>query len=111
MKVHYIGGRLYLVANKLANFSRTGIGNGEHLNELGILNSVDLGSSETGIKVNTPVSAEPYEGLAGNNDATPNKSPFLGANVFVVEVLTQIVTEEDGPCNGKGPDVGMEVER
>ena len=55
--------------------------------------------------------AEPDEGLDGDDGAGPDKGPFLAVDVLIVEFLVEVVAEEDGPDDGKGPDIGVEVER
>lgn len=55
--------------------------------------------------------AEPSEGLESDDSADPDNCPFLGANVLSVELGAQVKGEEDGPDNGKGPNVGVKVER
>lgn len=60
---------------------------------------------ELGSDVDTPVGAQPDERLDGDDGTAPHDGPFLGSNVLVVEVLVGIKIEEDGPDDGKGPDV------
>ena len=102
-----IRGEPYLVADQLADLARASVGNGENLDQLGILNTGSLGSLESGLEVDAPVGAQPDEGLGGNDGTAKDKSPFLSADVFVVELGGQVVPQEDGPNDGKRPDVGV----
>lgn len=101
----------YLVTEQLANFGRAGVGNGNNLDLLSILDVLDLLRLEDGLEGNAPVRAEPEKGLDGDDGANPDKSPFRRADVLLVELRAEKVTNEDGPDDGKGPDVGMEVQR
>lgn len=49
--------------------------------------------------------------MEGEDTAGEDEGPFLTLNVLVVAFLREVEAEEDGPEDGKGPDVGMEEER
>lgn len=101
----------HLVANQLANLGRPGVGDGNDLDQLRILNVLGLGGLEASLKANAPVGAEPCQGLEGDDGTTPEDGPFLCANVLLVEVGRQVEGQEDGPDDGERPDVGVEVKR
>lgn len=93
------------------DLGRTGIGNGVDLDELGIVDGFGARGGEAGGEVDTPVGREPEEGLDGDDEGTPDKGPLLATEVLVVELRGQVVAEKDGPDKGKGPDVGVQVQR
>lgn len=53
---------------------------------------------------------QPDQTLRGDYCSAPNEGPFLAANVLVVEILRQIVSQEDGPDDDERPHVGMQGE-
>ena len=57
------------------------------------------------------MSAQPNQRLNRDDRANPDKSPFGGADVFLVEFGREEISKENGPNNGKGPDVCAELER
>lgn len=104
--------KTYLVPQQLADFAGAGVRNGNNLDQLSVLNILvlDLGRRESRIQTDAPVRAQPNKRLEGDDGPAPDKGPFGGANVLFVEIRGQIVPQEDGPKNGKRPNVGVEVE-
>lgn len=51
--------------------------------------------------------AQPDQTLRGDYRSAPNEGPFLPANVLIVEILREIVSQEDGPDDDERPHVGM----
>ncbi len=54
--------------------------------------------------------AQPEQTLRRYDCSTPNKGPFLAPDVFCIQILREIVSKEDGPDDGEGPNVSVEVE-
>lgn len=100
----------YLVAQDGANLGGAGVGRGDDLDELGILEPLGLGGSEDGLEIDAPVGAQPHETLQRDNGGTPDECPLRGRDVLVVEFGGVVVTGEDGPYYGERPDVGVEVD-
>lgn len=107
---HGIREKAYLVAQNLADLGGSSVGDGNNLDQFGILDLVDLGRLEASLDVDAPVGAEPEESLNREDGAREDEGPLLTTNVGVVEFLIEIVTEEDRPDDRKGPEVGMQIE-
>lgn len=100
----------HLVANQLDNRGGSGVGDGNNLDQLGIVNVLGLGRPELALEVDAPVGAQPEQRLDAEDGAAPHKGPLLGANVLLVEFIGEVVAEEDGPGDGERPHVGVQVE-
>lgn len=55
--------------------------------------------------------AQPKQALYRDDGSAPDKGPFRTSDVFIIKVWGEEVSQEDGPDDCKGPDVGMQVER
>jgi len=105
------GKRDYLVAHELADIRGAGICDGNDLDKLSIVDGACPLGREGGSKVDTPVCAEPNQGLDCDDCAEPDKGPLWRVDVFFVELAAEIEAQEDGPYYREGPDVGVTLER
>ena len=55
--------------------------------------------------------AQPEQTLDSDDEACPHHRPFLRTDIFLVQRRGEIIVEEDGPDDGKRPDVGVEIDR
>lgn len=100
----------YLVSHQLADFTSAGVSDRNNFDQLGILDILSLARGESRIESHAPVRAQPNKRLGRDDGSAPDKRPFRTANVLLIEILREIVSKEDGPDYGEGPDIGMEVE-
>lgn len=101
----------HIVADEFADLGGTGIGGRNDLDELGLVDILGLGGGEGGLEVDAPVGAQPDKGLECEDGAGPDEGPLRRLEILVVELWGQVVAQEDGPEDRKGPDVGMEAQR
>lgn len=80
-----------LVAEKLANLTRTRVRDGQDLDQLSLFDGLGFGSSEARIERNAPMRAEPYERLQGDDCTAPDKCPLRCTDVFLVKIGREIV--------------------
>lgn len=99
----------YLLPQELADLGGPRVRDGDDLDQLRILDLLGLCSREQRLKADAPVGAEPGEGLQGDDGAAPHVGPLGRADVLLVERGRQVVAQEDGPEDGEGPHVGVEV--
>lgn len=101
----------YILPQQLADVGGPRVRDGDDLYQLRILDLLGLGGREQRLDVYAPVGAQPGERLQGDDGPAPDIGPLGGADVLLVERGREIVAQEDGPEDGEGPDVGVEVER
>lgn len=99
----------YLFPQELADLGGPRVRDGDNLDQLGILDLLGLGGREQRLEVDAPVGAQPGEGLQSGDGAAPHVGPLGRADVLLVERGRQVVAQEDGPEDGEGPHVGVEV--
>lgn len=110
MQILETANETHLISHQLADFARAGVSDRKNFDQQGILDIFGLACGESRIESHAPVRAEPDKRLDRDDGSAPHKRPFRAANVLLVEILGEIVSKKDGPDNGKGPDVGVEVE-
>lgn len=103
--------KTHLVAHKLADFARPGVSDGQDLYQLRFLDILDAISRKARGDIDAPVGAQPDERLNGNDGAAPDKGPFLRTDVLLIQFVAEIVAEEDGPGDGKRPDISVQIRR
>ena len=100
----------YIVTLDLADIGDAGVGGGDDLDELRILNRVRPLRGELSPEVDAPVGAEPHQALNRDDGSDPDEGPFLGADVLLVQLRAHVVAQEDGPDDRKRPYIGVPLQ-
>lgn len=100
----------HLVANKRANVGSSSVSNRDDLDGFGIIDGARSVSGKASSEVDVPVRAKPDQALDGDDGSDPDKGPFLSADMFLVELGAEVVSQEDGPYYYERPNIGVPMQ-
>ncbi len=100
----------HIIPQDLADIWGARVGSRDDFDQFGFRDLLRRDGREEGLQVDIPMGTEPYESLDRDDGPAPNKGPFLGSNVLLVQILGEIEAKEDGPDDGKRPYVRVQPE-